>query len=72
MSSIKMPLVGFGCAGLGSKGEDAVLHALHAGFRHLDTAQATEWYDEAAVGRAIRRSGVPREELFITTKARFA
>lgn len=63
-----MPLVGFGCAGLGSRGEEAVLHALQAGFRHVDTAQATEWYDEAAVGRAIRRSGVPRDELFVTTK----
>ena len=63
-----MPLVGFGCAGLGARGEKAVLNALQAGFRHVDTAQATEWYDEAAVGRAIKASGVPQNEIFVTTK----
>lgn len=63
-----MPLVGFGCAGLGRRGEEAVLHALRAGFRLVDTAQATEWYDEVAVGRAIRKSGVSRDEIFVTTK----
>ena len=44
----------------------AVLHALEAGYRHIDTAQA--YGNEAGVGRAIASGGVPREELYITTK----
>ena len=44
----------------------AVRWALEAGYRHIDTAQA--YGNEASVGRALRESGVPREEVFITTK----
>lgn len=46
--------------------ENAVYEALLAGYRLIDTA--TGYLNEEAVGRAIKRSGVPREELFITTK----
>jgi diketogulonate reductase-like aldo/keto reductase len=46
--------------------EDAVRWALEAGYRHVDTAQ--NYGNEASVGRAIRASGVPRDELFVTTK----
>ena len=46
--------------------EEAVVQAIHAGYRLIDTAAA--YGNEEAVGKAIRRCGVPREELFITTK----
>lgn len=46
--------------------EEAVLQAIQSGYRLIDTASAYE--NEEAVGRAIRRSGVPRKELFVTTK----
>jgi diketogulonate reductase-like aldo/keto reductase len=45
---------------------DAVRWALEAGYRHIDTAQA--YGNEASVGQALRESGVPRDEVFITTK----
>jgi len=60
-------MLGFGTWKL--KGEDAVRAvtvALEAGYRHLDTA--TIYGNEAQVGRALRASGVPREEVFLTTK----
>ncbi|RXD25129.1 aldo/keto reductase, partial [Acinetobacter baumannii] len=44
----------------------AVLDAIEVGYRLIDTAQA--YGNEEAVGRAIKKSSVPREELFITTK----
>lgn len=44
----------------------AVESALHAGYRHIDTAE--NYHNEAGVGEGIKRSAVPREELFITTK----
>jgi 2,5-diketo-D-gluconate reductase A len=46
--------------------EDLVLRALDCGYRHIDTAAS--YGNEAAVGQAIRRSGVPRDEVFVTTK----
>ena len=46
--------------------ENAVVEAIHAGYRLIDTASSYD--NEEAVGKAIKRSGVPREELFITTK----
>jgi diketogulonate reductase-like aldo/keto reductase len=62
-----LPLVGFGTWQLrGGPGYEAVRHALSVGYRHLDTA--TMYGNEAEVGRAVRDSGVPREELFLTTK----
>src|SRR5271156_3257345 len=45
---------------------DAVRWALELGYRHIDTAQA--YGNEESVGRALRESDVPREELFVTTK----
>jgi diketogulonate reductase-like aldo/keto reductase len=50
----------------GPETENAVRWALEAGYRHIDTAQAYE--NERSVGRAIADSGVPRDEIFITTK----
>jgi diketogulonate reductase-like aldo/keto reductase len=50
----------------GSETENAVRWALQLGYRHIDTAQA--YGNEQSVGRALRDSGVPRDEVFITTK----
>lgn len=50
----------------GAETKNAVLSALKVGYRHIDTAAA--YKNEEAVGEAIRESGIPREELFITTK----
>src|SRR3954463_10746128 len=50
----------------GPETENAVRWALELGYRHIDTAQA--YGNEESVGRALRDSGVPREEVFITTK----
>jgi len=62
-----MPLVGFGTWQMsGAQCREAVGYALKVGYRHVDTA--TVYRNEREVGRAIRDSGVPREEVFITTK----
>jgi len=62
-----MPLLGFGTWQLrGDAAYEAVRDALEAGYRHLDTA--TMYGNEAEVGRALADSGVPREEVFLTTK----
>lgn len=63
-----MPLLGFGTYLLrdGLACEHAVLHALNVGYRLIDTAAA--YYNEESVGRAIKRSNVKREEIFVTTK----
>jgi len=64
----KMPILGFGVYQItdASQCEQAVYDALMAGYRSIDTAAA--YMNEEAVGCAIKRSGLPREELFITTK----
>lgn len=64
----RIPKVGFGTWLLrdGDECYDAVREALAAGYRHIDTARA--YRNEASVGRAVRDSGVPREELYITSK----
>ena len=64
----KIPVVGFGVFLIPADGPtyDAVLTALKAGYRHIDTAAA--YFNEADVGRAVRDSGVPREEIFVTSK----
>lgn len=65
----RMPMVGLGTWKLrGREAHDAVLAALAAGYRHIDTA--TMYGNEATVGQAIRDSGVDRDEIFITTKIR--
>lgn len=62
-----MPVLGLGVGELSdSETEASVLAALEAGYRLIDTAAS--YGNEAAVGRAIAKSGVPRDELFITTK----
>jgi 2,5-diketo-D-gluconate reductase A len=62
-----IPVVGLGVAGLSEDDtEHAVSAALQAGYRLIDTASA--YGNEAAVGRAIAASGIPRDELFISTK----
>ncbi|KAG2439469.1 hypothetical protein HXX76_004823 [Chlamydomonas incerta] len=54
-NGVLMPTVGYGCAGLGESAGDTVQWALEAGYRHLDSAQAREWYREDLVGRALNR-----------------
>jgi diketogulonate reductase-like aldo/keto reductase len=62
-----IPAIGFGTYQLnGDEGADAVLTAIEAGYRLLDTALNYE--NEAQVGEAVRRSGVPRGEFVVTTK----
>lgn len=62
-----IPILGFGTWQLRGRGAyEAVRLALEAGYRHLDTA--TAYGNEAEVGQAIRDSGLPREEIFVTTK----
>ncbi|MCI7224271.1 MULTISPECIES: aldo/keto reductase [Fusobacterium] len=67
-NGIKMPILGFGVYQMNDpqECEDAVYNAIKIGYRSIDTAEA--YGNEEAVGKAIKRSGVPREELFITTK----
>jgi diketogulonate reductase-like aldo/keto reductase len=64
----EIPLLGLGVWQVpnGPECENAVRWALELGYRHLDTAQA--YGNEESVGRALRDSGVPREDVFITTK----
>jgi 2,5-diketo-D-gluconate reductase A len=65
--NVAMPLVGFGTWQLrGRRSAEAVGIALRAGYRHIDTA--TMYGNESEVGRALRDSGLAREEVFITTK----
>ena len=64
----EIPLLGLGVWQIpnGPECENAVRWALELGYRHIDTAQA--YGNEESVGRALRDSGVPRDEVFITTK----
>ena len=64
----QIPKIGFG-TWLLKEGEEcynAVADALRLGYRHIDTARAYE--NEASVGRAVRDSGIPREEIYLTSK----
>jgi diketogulonate reductase-like aldo/keto reductase len=66
-NGVEMPILGFGVYQIPpEQTEQAVTEALAAGYRLLDTAAA--YGNEEAVGRAIKNSGIPREELFVTTK----
>jgi len=67
-NGVKMPILGFGVFQIDDmkECEEAVYNALKAGYRLIDTAAA--YGNEEAVGRAIKRSGIPREEIFVTTK----
>ena len=65
---VAMPRLGFGTykAAPGEEAKESVLAALQVGYRHIDTAALYE--NEADVAAALRESGVPRDEVFITTK----
>src|SRR5215210_5416999 len=67
-NGIAMPILGFGVYQIpdAKECEQSVYEAIQAGYRLIDTAAA--YMNEEAVGRAIKKSGVPREDLFITTK----
>lgn len=67
-NGVKMPMEGFGVFQVPEAAvcEQAVTDALATGYRLIDTAAA--YFNEEAVGAAIKKSGIPREELFITTK----
>jgi alcohol dehydrogenase (NADP+) len=69
VQGVSIPAVGFGTFQSDSSSSDVtriVLEALQSGYRHVDTA--TAYGNEKEVGEAIKQSGIPRSELFITTK----
>ena len=66
-NGVKMPQLGYGVYQVSKEEcERCVLDALKVGYRHIDTAQS--YFNEEEVGRAIAKSGIPREEIFLTTK----
>lgn len=66
-NGVKMPQLGYGVYQVSKdECERCVLDALKVGYRHLDTAQS--YFNEEEVGNAIVRSGIPREDIFLTTK----
>ena len=67
-NGVAMPLLGFGVFQITDAAacEQSVVDAIDTGYRLIDTAAS--YLNEAAVGRGIQRSGIAREELFVTTK----
>lgn len=66
-NGVEMPILGYGVYQVTKEEcERCVLDALKTGYRHIDTAQA--YFNEEQVGSAIEKSGVPRNEIFLTTK----
>ena len=66
-NGVKMPQLGYGVYQVDKEEcERCVLDALKVGYRHIDTAQS--YFNEEEVGNAITKSGVPREQIFLTTK----
>lgn len=66
-NGVKMPQLGYGVYQVSKdECERSVLDALKVGYRHIDTAQS--YFNEEEVGSAIAKSGIPREEIFLTTK----
>lgn len=67
-NGVEIPILGFGVFQITdlAECERCVIDAIHAGYCHIDTAAS--YLNEVAVGRGIKQSGVPRENLFITTK----
>lgn len=66
-NGVKMPLLGYGVFQVSNdECESCVLDAIKVGYRLIDTAQA--YFNEEAVGNAIKKCGIPREEIFLTTK----
>ncbi|WP_034375964.1 aldo/keto reductase, partial [Helicobacter suis] len=69
-NGVKIPILGFGVFQIPDDAcEKAVLEAIECGYRLIDTAQM--YQNEGGVGSAIKKTSVPREELFITTKVWF-
>lgn len=66
-NGVKMPILGYGVYQVSKEEcERCVADALKVGYRHIDTAQA--YYNEEEVGNAVEKSGIPREQIFLTTK----
>lgn len=66
-NGVKMPKLGYGVYQIDKEEcERCVLDALKVGYRHIDTAQS--YFNEEEVGNAIAKSGIPREQIFLTTK----
>ena len=66
-NGVKMPIVGYGVYQVSKEEcERCVLDALAVGYRSIDTAQS--YFNEEQVGNAIVKSGIPREDIFLTTK----
>ena len=66
-NGVKMPILGYGVYQTPpEETERCILEALETGYRSIDTAQA--YYNEEGVGNALAKCGIPREEIFITTK----
>ena len=66
-NGVRMPVIGFGTWDIrGTSGIRAVAEALETGYRLIDTAQMYD--NEEIIGQAVRESGIPRREIFITTK----
>ncbi|MGY5874958.1 MAG: aldo/keto reductase [Candidatus Thorarchaeota archaeon] len=67
-NGVEIPILGLGTylSGASRVTQTAILHALGAGYRHFDTAKF--YRNEEDIGEAIRQSGIPREEIFLTTK----
>lgn len=66
-NGVKMPILGYGVYQVTKEEcEKCVLNALKVGYRAIDTAQS--YFNEEEVGNAIAKSGIPREEIFLTTK----
>ena len=66
-NGVEIPVLGFGVFQIPpAETEQAVVNAIAAGYRHIDTAQA--YLNENEVGKGIARSGIARQELFVTTK----
>lgn len=66
-NGVEMPILGYGVYQVTPEEcERCVSDAIKIGYRSIDTAQA--YHNEEGVGRAVRKSGIPREEFFITTK----
>lgn len=68
-NGIEIPMLGLGTYKIGKTDNEvynAVRNALDLGYRHIDTA--TLYQNEAPIGKAIRESGIPREDIFVTTK----
>lgn len=70
-NGVSMPMIGFGtfCLKDPRQCEESVIHAIQAGYRMIDTAEA--YGNEEYVGNAISKAGIPREDLFVATKVNY-